>query len=298
MKKQNKKVKLLSYYNELHDENGYIYSIDKLRIEFSLDKQYAQSFADYMGQITRIEIHKHHDNYEWFKYRNFWTIKYDAGVSMTIACGLNGKDVTSDVLTGYIEVDPNKAGHYEQFWVDYKTIKSFCKYFNLKRCDIALDIPVKRKYLILEKNNRKYNQEFHSHDNKTEYLGKRSHIGYVKLYNKTMESKLDYDLSRLEITCLLSSESYKQYFPAVYDISRRNKLSDELEELTDTERGIVEMASILTRNGDDAGLMIFNSMGRYMKEKLKKFILPEQCMITYSAQTINRLITDAISLYL
>ena len=294
MKKRNNTI---PYCNELYDSNQYVYSIDNIRFEFSLDKQYESLFFNIFSNITRTDI-VYHESFRHGSYKHLWTIRYDKTASMTIGYCLNGNDFHSDSIKGFIDLNPNKTGSNAQFWTDYNKIKLYCKYFNIKRCDIALDIPIKRKYLLLEKNNRKYEQISYSHDNKTEYLGRRSNVGFVKLYNKTMESKLDYDISRLEITCLLSLKSFKQYFPAVYDISQQIKLSDELEQLNDTERGIVEMAYILTKNGNDAGLMIFNSMGRYMKEKLKKFILPDQCKITYSEDILEELIKNAMSLYL
>lgn len=297
MKKKSKQKNKITYFNELKDENGFIYSIDNLRIEFTLDKKYEASLSNLFSKITRTDI-SHYENFKFHNYRHLWTISYDANSSMTVGYSLNGTDYHSDLTKGFIDVNPNKVGSYEQFWKDYYQIKSMCKYFNVKRCDIALDIPIKREYLTILKTNKKYEQVSKSQSNKTEYLGMRSKLGFIKLYNKTMQSNLDYDLSRIEITCLLSAKSYKQYFPTVYDISRNGKLSDELNQLNDTERAIVKMESLLMQMGGDDAYIIFNSMGRGMKKKLREFIMEENHKITYSEDVIEELIQNAQKMYL
>ena len=290
-------MKKVSYYNELRDENGYVYSIDNLRIEFFLDKSFEKIFLSYMSFILRTDIY-YQENFKHHKYKHLWTIRYSDYASMTIGYCFNGNDFHSDSYKGFIDVNPNKTGNHEQFWIDFNKLKSFCKFFNVARCDIAIDLPIKREYLLLTKDKRKYEQISYSYKNKTEYLGTRSRIGFTKIYNKTMESKLDYDLTRVEITCLLSKESFNQYYPKIFDMSQNTKLSRELDSLNDTERAIINMLSILNNNGDDSALIIFNSMGRVMKNKLKKFIASEHSQIIYSEKTLTKLIDNAQHLYL
>ncbi|MBR2674495.1 MAG: hypothetical protein IKE52_03445 [Mogibacterium sp.] len=294
---KNNKKNHLCYFNELRDQNDYIYSIDNLRIEFSIDSYCEDLFLKYFSCFGRTDI-THYDNFKFHNYRHLWTIAYDEKSSMTVGFSLNGADYHSDKLSGYIDVNPNKVGSFKQFWKDYNFIHNFSKYFNVKRCDIALDLPIKREYLSLIKNNKKYEQISRSHSNRTEYLGRRSNIGFVKVYNKSMQSKLDYDLTRIEITCLLSTESYKQYFPEIYDISRKGMFEEELDSLNDTEKAIVIMQNKLMHIGDDDAFMIFSSMGRAMKKKLKKFIVAEECKISYSDNVLEELINSAHSLYI
>lgn len=79
----------------------------------------------------------------------------------------------------------------------------------VKRMDLAIDYKIKRRDICLIKDQRQYRTIVNSDDDKTEYLGKRNNHGSVKLYNKTIEAKLNYDLTRLEIT---------------FDFSRRNEV--------------------------------------------------------------------------
>lgn len=53
-----------------------------------------------------------------------------------------------------------------------------------------------------------------SWENFTHYLGRRSSVGRVKLYNKQRESKLNYPLTRVELTCAPDSDMDK-YMPTV-----------------------------------------------------------------------------------
>ena len=78
----------------------------------------------------------------------------------------------------------------------------------LVRYDVAIDIPYKRDFVKLIRNNRSNYQYLTDFDKKgtilarsvTEYQGRRNHNKFTKLYDKTKESNLDYDLTRLEIT--------------------------------------------------------------------------------------------------
>ena len=79
------------------------------------------------------------------------------------------------------------------------------------------DVPVTRSDVQLFKDRRKYAQFYMSSENFTEYLGQSDSAGRVKVYNKRLESGLDYDLTRIEVT--LDSFGYSDllhWFPEVY----------------------------------------------------------------------------------
>lgn len=91
--------------------------------------------------------------------------------------------------------------------------------------------------------------DMYSFQNRTEYLGKRSNVGFVKLYNKSIESKLDYDLSRLEITCEPNVHDFFQYVPNVYYIGLSSQLGMDIESLNDTDKYILTAEWKLLTNG-------------------------------------------------
>ena len=87
----------------------------------------------------------------------------------------------------------------------------------VKRWDLAVDVPYGRDCVQLIKDSRKYSQFYNSSVNFTEYLGRPSSEGYVKVYNKQLEAELEYPLTRIELTC--GSLEYRDcmiHWPQVY----------------------------------------------------------------------------------
>ncbi len=70
----------------------------------------------------------------------------------------------------------------------------------LKFWDLSIDFPLNRSNVSLVRDKRMYQLVTKSELDRTEYLGTRHTHGFSKLYNKTIESGLDYDLTRFEIT--------------------------------------------------------------------------------------------------
>lgn len=91
---------------------------------------------------------------------------------------------------------------------------------NLKYYDIAFDLPFERGEFFLLKDQRKYSCVVNSVSDCTEYLGNRQNHGFVKLYNKTLESKLDYELTRLELSLSdFDVDSVVRVLPSVFHIN-------------------------------------------------------------------------------
>lgn len=280
----------LNYFYSLTDNNGYVYSVDNIRISFQLNPKYYDEFSQSFVSLSRTDIQVSPLCNSSFKFRYFLEISYSDTAKMIVGFGFNGADSQNDKYKGFIEVNPNKCGHFRRFLDDFRLIKSCCEDFICKRIDLAIDLPVKREMLILEKDSRKYELNAYSLENKTEYLGIRSNTGYVKVYNKTIESKLDYDLSRIEMTIEPSYESFVKCCPRVWDISRNGQLDLEWLNLNDTDLTILRMELQLLSNGLDAGLMIFNGLARTKKQKLKQFLLPESCLVCFDSTVFVNLV--------
>lgn len=283
------------YYHELPLGNGRILSCDNVRIKFEVAETRRDSFELLFATSSRPDIFSFPQNLQDFKYKYLYQIDYGAG-KMTVGYIFNGSE-RSNMFTGYLDFNPNKIGSYDQFWTDYRHIKSCCDEWSILRVDIALDLPSKREFVYLVKDNRVYTLKAYSHSNKTEYLGLRSNVGFVKLYNKTKESNLDYDLTRLEITCEPSLVSFMTAFPKVYDLSLGQQFGSDILELNATDLAILRLALECNSAGLDPGMMIFNSLARIKKQKLQKFLLPESCLVVCSASSVNSLLTDVQRLY-
>lgn len=237
------------YYKCVKSECG-VLSIDNIRIAFDVHPKYLQYVADFFNKSSRIDIEKYPENFRMGNYRHLWTIRYSSTASMTVGLEKNGNCAVEDRCKGYLDFNPNKVGVFEQFWRDYDTLKQW-SYFEVKRCDIAYDIPIPRERVRLYKDKRKYRIDSLSIKNFTEYLGQRNKEAFVKVYNKQIESDLDVALTRIEVTCKFDLNSYICYFPKVYVVQECKQITLDDPQLKDTEKVILTMACDLLGLGGD-----------------------------------------------
>lgn len=128
---------------------------------------------------------------------------------------------------------------------------------DIRRFDLAVDNPIERMSVFLEKDARAYFERRHGRE-LTQYLGPRSAHGRVKLYNKQLEAKLDWPLTRLEITPDPAIPYKKIKFPTVYYLDNLQVQIEEMK-VTDTERFILN--AILQGYGST------KQLGRKTREK-------------------------------
>lgn len=158
-------------------------------------------------------------------FRRLWTMAVGQDsdgkpVTMTVMLGLrNGGKIYDHI--GVITFNPNKVAgqrYFPRLWeqIDRCVEKSY-----LRRWDAAFDFPCARWRVRLYKDRRKYAYVVDPSDpacvprpaggargyekdvtraGVTEYLGCRSAVGRVKLYDKTREAHLAVPMTRLEIT--------------------------------------------------------------------------------------------------
>lgn len=137
-----------------------------------------------------------------------------------------------------LEFNPAKIGCSQEFYFIHSRLLSIAKFVDFKRFDVAMDFPVLRENCFLIKDQRMYKLFQNSNSDKTEYLGQRSQHGHVKLYNKQLEGKLNYPLTRLEITMDYENCSFFEFqrlFPEVYIFDDLTACFD-LVSLSSTER--------------------------------------------------------------
>lgn len=279
---------MVQYYKPIYAEDGSILSIDNVRIDFEVDTDFSKDFSLYLG--TEIQFQSFPISLKDFRFKYMWNAVYDNGSVMNLGYCFNGTNAKVDGYKGYVDFNPNKTGSSEMFWRDLAFIRSCCWNWTIKRVDIALDVKVPRQQVVLEKDNRKFGLEAYSLSNKTEYLGKRSNVGFVKVYNKQEESKLDYALTRIEVTCEPNSTSYFQHFPNVYAL-RDTQIDMSSLSLNDTDLAIINMELALLSCNGDPGIMIFNSISRRKKEKLKQYILPELSRLVVLRADVENLLS-------
>lgn len=137
----------------------------------------------------------------------------------SVRLGIFFNDVSGKIIhtKGFIQFNPNKIKDDPRLEMLFAKIRRFTRSIELKRYDIAVDIPVSRENCRMSRDKRGYEYINHGYGI-TEYLGQRNKAGRVKLYDKTKESGVSDTVTRLEFTCEgdWSIEKIKSMFPKVY----------------------------------------------------------------------------------
>lgn len=220
----------MKYFKQFLDKDGYIYSLDMVRLNLDFGSRTTE-LVDYLKKLleydTTVEV-VYYPSFKPFQYRHLWSVSVLAvNISFTIGLEINGSAENKE--KGFLEFNPNKCENSEKFVEIKNFIFSLCCTRDLVRYDLAVDIPLDRKDVKLIRTKGKNYQFFVRDDGITEYLGVRSHSGYVKVYDKQKESGLSYPLTRVELT-LDSTADYVKAFPTVwlYDTQYHLLLDDSL----------------------------------------------------------------------
>lgn len=212
------------YYCSFKDSNDYIYSIDMIRINFELNEHIIElddKFNTFLNdfsfdngcELVRY-ISRSGIGYHYLYKLSIEDFEFDK-CSFVIGLGLNFK--SENKHKGFIEFNPNKCFKLVLFNKYFERLRKLCLNMQVVRYDLAIDIPVVRSDIKMIRNLRcnyeylnSYNSEGTILNNSiTEYQGRRNHNKFTKLYDKTKESKLNYDLTRIEFTFDRDEVEYK-----------------------------------------------------------------------------------------
>lgn len=174
-------------------------------------------FDSYFNTSPKPGFYRHNFNFHCSDTDSFWV-----GVGLSIA----GKQYPD---SWKIEFNPNKCGHSVALAFVLSLLREYSSDFSLKDWDVAIDYPVLRENCFLVKDSRCYRLHMNSVSDKTEYLGSRHVQGYTKLYNKQRESKLNYPLTRLELTMegICTVADIENSLPVVYCLKDLQMVFDD-----------------------------------------------------------------------
>lgn len=273
----------MKYYCPVKLQDNNIMSCDMVRLVFSMSNDNLVLFNKFINNKC---IEKEYYNYQhytsrsYFQYRELISFKHDTSdSSFTLGLGFNGANKKQN-NSCFIEFNPNKSlsNNYVSPFLDFIKLKSYDLHF--ARFDIAIDIPYSKEYCTLSKDLRNYSKMYRIDTNSinmrdcTEYLGSRNTNGFVKLYNKQIESKLDKPLTRLEITLdKMDYENFIKQLPIVYYPKKMSVF--DLDNLNDTEKVLCILLS------ENKNCMSYVKMlGRTMREKMKKILYNEDSIVS------------------
>lgn len=154
--------------------------------------------------------------------------------------GVQANWMTPSQYNTYVRLEFNPAKLFAclEFFDLHRRLMSAAIHVDVKKFDLAIDIPVAREDCFLFKDQRMERMEKHSESNKTSYLGQRGQHGNVKLYNKQLESDLPYPLTRLEITMdyeHILELDFQSVFPKVLCFDTGQLVLDDCD-YSDTDR--------------------------------------------------------------
>ena len=255
---------MLNYIRPLKFD-AYTLSIDNVVCDYNLHPLQRESFLRVLEKLSLeycCEV-THWDSLKMGSYRFQFSVALPDGNSFWVGVGLN----TTKTHYGRIrlEFNPNKVAGYDCFrkLLGCLNNSSSPLHTYVVRYDLAVDFPVLRENAYLVKDNRLYSEVSRSAADRTQYLSTHSHPGFVKLYNKGLESKLGYPLTRLELTLDPETPYDDVNWPTVYFIRDLQLVFDELK-LSDVDRFIL--------NALLQGCGSLNDLSYHLRKKYKNIL--------------------------
>lgn len=255
-------ITVLKYFQPIRRDNLTL-SIDNVVIDYYISRpQNRENFCDLM-EVIALQYACNLTHWESFKigtFRGNFTIKFKDGESFWIGMGLN--EAKTNWGRVRLDFNPNKVAVHSAFRKILAFLNMYSREMHTKipRFDLAVDFPVLRENVFLVKDRRVYEERRHGSEY-TQYLGKKSQVGRVKLYNKQVESKLTQPLTRLELTLDPDNKYEEINMPMVYYIKDLQMTFDDMK-LTDTERFILN--ALLHGCGN------LSQLGRKTREKMER----------------------------
>lgn len=279
---------MVYYYNPYIDSNRYIHSIDNVvcwyylssSIETVLDKlhELEKEFAllDYWELLNRSACSK----YDYYLHHiHFGDCFIKLGRYVTSKSDVDKKAGFTILDCMRVEVNPNKHMHTKLLNKLLPFIHSVVADGYIDKFDYAVDIPVKPDNVVVL-NTRK----MLGLNRGTRYYGASHQHGFVKIYNKTKESKLDYDLTRFETTLKADKP-----FSSV-DIAVTGKaVEDDDTELTPTLKMYLDMLSEIKMLGGDIDKFL-NRLNPRTRAKIEPFLHGHMNYYKNRTDIINRLL--------
>lgn len=286
----------MRYYCSFVDKSDYCYSVDKLVLhgsflydcwdEFSARLRLLMiRFTCYEELPFSVSLFRdtYYHSFKKLTYSNNFKFELCQGsdtFSFWLGTHFQSYDKTLD--TWKLELNPNKCMPCDFVSELFSLLRFYSKFVEVGEYDIAIDFPFPRDSLYLVKDKRKYQSIFNSAVDKTEYLGSRHEHGFCKLYNKQKESKLDFPLTRFEITStLLKASSVVDSLPTIY-IQREQLVLTDIK-LTDTDKFILK-----TLISEPSRL---SELGRDKRSKMREALKCAFTVAVFDFSCISRLVS-------
>lgn len=233
---------MLNYFLYERTDEGFIYSCDKICIKGDLNyfdlKSFGRSLSNFLLSSYMEDIsdslklpwqkrglmeYKNSERFGIGEYRFNLSISLSDKSSFYFGYMHNSNSLNK--CSWKIELNPNKClpCDFVMDFIHFVYSNSKESSIVISQMDIAFDFELPRNSFYLEKDRRISTIINDGFNNTTEYLSKHNSHGFCKLYNKQVESNLDYVLTRFEIT--LKKFDYK----SVLEVFPRLHIYDETQ---------------------------------------------------------------------
>lgn len=272
------------YYSNTIKNDDYTVSIDNIIIDFWIPNNDAKEMIEARINCMASDVGVNIISLKGNKPGTFlqqYLFKLQEGSSFWLGHGLIATGIYSDRYR--LEFNPNKVSENKFFKTIHQWLIKYCRksLSHVARFDLAIDIPIDRSRCFLVKDRRLYIERRHGVEY-TQYLGSKSaSVGRVKLYNKTAEAKLDYPLTRLELTLNPGVPYEKINFPTVYYLKSTCTNIGNVK-LTDTERFILN--ALLQGYGS------VNDLGRKTRAKMEMLMADYISSVSISSKTYSEVL--------
>lgn len=290
---------MVNYFLKEVDENGYTHSIDNLVIVYDINPIYQSDYLDIMID----NLHNLRDSYK--NDINYWErlnvnacskyswycnhVHLDDGIYLSIGHYREGiKETHSYVVFPLLKLEINPNKHYDKsvFKDLQKIINKFCISGMLKKYDYAIDVPCKLSDVQIF-NTRK---EPGLHKG-TRYYGQRSRDGYVKIYDKTKESGLDYSLTRVEHTFDMVKHSKEKSFTVFHVL--QSDWQNANENISKTDSVIVSLCNLLKANSIEY-MDVLQGLDKRKRKKIIEFLNGGYKEVAFNQELHDKLINQVM----
>lgn len=261
----------MKYFISGTDQNGYDYTIDNLILEYTLKHPNEDIIGFIHDLIEKYPEIKQDEYYEQLNkpYSSHWQY-FNNKVHLCNGCTLwfgkwtvNNEGVKTCFPVIRIEFNPNK--HMEKpIIIDlFAWIYEIYGDAILRKYDFAIDIKCKKEDV----------QIIGSRKEKglckgTRYYGQRNKDGYCKIYDKKVESDLDYDLTRVEHTFVHNKKGDHKKQGVSFENIFVKHVSENVKLKNPTSQALYEMCLLCKANNID-----FDNILDILDKRKKKEII-------------------------
>lgn len=269
----------MKYWKTEKDQYGVTCSIDNLVFSYDLRITPSQAFdfwktwfsTNIDGWNAEKSSRLDRTTSEWDPYN--YAI-WGAGIFVKIGNGDKKLRLLDRIR---FEINPNK--HFDEPVWTFLTefIYAFCKDGYLERYDLACDFETIKENIVVR------SRKAESVVKGTLYFGRRSRHGFLKIYDKKLESDLEDNLTRVEYTLVPDGAiPTDEIFVADFKLNPDESLGSNAQ---DVYRLLMVIQSL---GGDFVGE--YNRLGRKMRANLKPFIFGGTLTWTFPVIACERLL--------